>query len=128
VDIALAGSRLKSGSPSLGLRQSGGAVARGTFLKTGPGGCPWCGVWWLGDEVGEVHDERKPMLRVVRLPEGTVEPAPVSLDTGYALDDCLRRDGWIEDRERLRGCSRPVEDVPFVVELRDGGPGMTVRR
>jgi len=55
-----------------------------------------------------VHDERKPMLRVVRLPEGTGEPAPVSLDTGHALDDCLRRDGWIEDRERLRGCRRPV--------------------
>jgi hypothetical protein len=64
-------------------------------------------VWWLGDEVGEMHDERKPMLRVVRLPVGTVEPAPVSLDTGYALDDCLRRDGRIEDRERLRGAADP---------------------
>lgn len=63
-----------------------------TLPNTGAGGCPWCGVWWLGDEVGEVQDERKPMLRVVRLPEGTVEPAPVSLDTGYALDDCLRRE------------------------------------
>jgi hypothetical protein len=33
----------------------------------------------------------KPMLRVVRLRDAGAEPPPVSLDTGYALDDCIRR-------------------------------------
>jgi hypothetical protein len=37
----------------------------------------------------------KPMLRVVRLPKATAEPAPVSLDTGFGLDRCIRRDGWL---------------------------------
>jgi hypothetical protein len=37
----------------------------------------------------------RPMLRVVRLPEALAEPAPVSLDTDFALDECIRRDGWL---------------------------------
>jgi hypothetical protein len=46
-------------------------------------------VWWLGNEVGEVLDERKPMLRVVRFLRVRPSAAPVSLDAGYALDVCL---------------------------------------
>jgi hypothetical protein len=37
----------------------------------------------------------RPMLRVVRLLDAVAEPAPVSLDTGSALDDCIRREGWL---------------------------------
>jgi hypothetical protein len=37
----------------------------------------------------------RPLLRVVRLRETVVEPAPVSFDPGSALDDCVRREGWL---------------------------------
>ena len=41
------------------------------------------------------YHERKPMLRVVDVGEATSVPAPVSLDTGHALDRCWRREGWL---------------------------------
>jgi hypothetical protein len=57
------------------------------------------------------------MLRVVRLPEATVEPAPVSLDTSYALDDCLRRNGWIAFCPNFEawGVWLPLGDPPFLI-------------
>jgi len=57
------------------------------------------------------------MLRVVRLPEAQFEPAPVSLDTGHALDECLRRDGWIAFGANLDvwGLSTPFGDPPFLI-------------
>jgi hypothetical protein len=63
------------------------------------------------------YQERKPMLRVVRLPDATIEPAPVSLDTGYALDECLRRDGWLafEPNNVAWGISAQFDEQPFLI-------------
>jgi hypothetical protein len=63
------------------------------------------------------YSERKPMLRVIRLPEVAVEPAPVSVDRGYALDDCYRREGWLvfTPNVEIWGISIPMEGDPFLV-------------
>ena len=64
------------------------------------------------------YHERKPMLRVVRLPEATVEPAPVSLDTGHALDKCVRRAGWIAfplGTFEAWGISATFGEPPFLI-------------
>jgi hypothetical protein len=59
----------------------------------------------------------RPMLRVLRLPDAVAEPAPVSLDTGYALDDCLRRDGWLVFAPNINvwGLPLPFGERPFRV-------------
>jgi hypothetical protein len=75
-------------------------------------------VWGLPPELRILaYEERKPMLRVVRLPEATVEPAPVSLDTGYALDHCFRREGWIAFRPNVDAWGLPVPfgAPPFLI-------------
>jgi hypothetical protein len=61
--------------------------------------------------------ERKPMLRVVRLPEAVVEPAPVSLDTGHALDRAYRRRGWIAftPNQDVWGLPTPFGEPPFPI-------------
>jgi hypothetical protein len=57
------------------------------------------------------------MLRVVRLPEATVDHAPVSLDTGYALDECVRREGWIAFPANVDvwGVPLPLGEPPFLI-------------
>jgi|GEM_PF-4794006 len=57
------------------------------------------------------------MLRIVRLPEAVVEPAPVSLDTEYALDNCIRREGWLVFMPDVNvwGIPLPLGDLPFRV-------------
>jgi len=57
------------------------------------------------------------MLRVMRLPEAQFEPAPVSLDTGHALDKCLRRDGWIAFAPNCEvwGLPTPLGRPPFLI-------------
>jgi len=57
----------------------------------------------------------RPMLRVVRLRDALAEPAPVSLDTGYALDDCIRRDGWLvfTPNVNVYGLPLPFGERPF---------------
>jgi hypothetical protein len=68
------------------------------------------------------YHERRPMLRVVRLGEAAFEAAPVSLDTGYALDECVRRDGWIVFTPDLDvwGVPVPFGAPPFAVAPRTG--------
>jgi hypothetical protein len=59
------------------------------------------------------------MLRVVRLPETAVEPAPASLDTGNALDRCMRRDGWLVFTPDLDVWGMPLPfSEPFLVARR----------
>jgi hypothetical protein len=45
------------------------------------------------------------------------EPAPVSLDTGYALDDCIRRNGWLVFTPNVDvwGLPLPFGERPFRV-------------
>jgi hypothetical protein len=59
----------------------------------------------------------RPMLRVVRLPDAVAEAAPVSLDTGHALDDCIRRDGWLVFTPNVNvwGLPVPFGERPFRV-------------
>jgi hypothetical protein len=40
------------------------------------------------------YHERPPALRVIRVRDRCFEPAPASIDVGYALDACLSREGW----------------------------------
>jgi hypothetical protein len=40
------------------------------------------------------YDEKRPNLRLIRLPEAEVEPSPVQLDRP-PLDRCIRLEGWI---------------------------------
>jgi hypothetical protein len=64
------------------------------------------------------YHEQKPMLRIVRLPGAKIEPAPVSLDTGYAIDKCLRRDGWIAfspPNFEAWGISTTFDEPPFLI-------------
>jgi hypothetical protein len=74
-----------------------------------------------GSEVPDLrmlgYHERKPMLRIIRLQAREFEPAPTSLDTGYALDYCLRREGWIAFRPNLDvwGLPTPLNGDPFLV-------------
>jgi hypothetical protein len=44
------------------------------------------------------YSDRRPFLRVVRLDDRSVEPAPVSLDGVEGLSSLLIRDGWIAAR------------------------------
>ena len=57
------------------------------------------------------------MLRVVRLPDAAAEPAPVSLDTGHALDDCIRREGWLVFMPNVDvwGMPLPLGERPFKI-------------
>lgn len=57
------------------------------------------------------------MLRVVRLPDAAAGPAPVSVDTGYALDDCIRREGWLVFTPNINvwGLPLPFGERPFEV-------------
>jgi hypothetical protein len=41
------------------------------------------------------YESRPPLLRVIRLAEAGIEPAPVSLDQPDAIDLCIRLDGWM---------------------------------
>ena len=68
------------------------------------------------------YAERPPMLRLIRLANLTVEAAPASIDRGYALDDCLLRDGWIAFRpnDEVWGLPLPLGAEPFLV-----GEGMS---
>ncbi len=44
------------------------------------------------------YSDRRPFLRIVRLDERSVEPAPVNLDGAAGLDSLLIREGWIAAR------------------------------
>ena len=61
------------------------------------------------------YSATRPMLRVMRLPARTHEPAPMSLDTGYALDGCIRREGWVafNPAPGMYGLPLPFGERPF---------------
>ncbi len=63
------------------------------------------------------YEEAQPHLRLIRLPELTVEPSPVPLDRAdSALDGCMRRDGWIAFKsEEVWGAPIPLEGEAFRV-------------
>jgi hypothetical protein len=49
------------------------------------------------------------------LRDAAAEPAPLSLDTGYALDNCIRRDGWLVFTPNIDvwGMPLPFGERPF---------------
>jgi hypothetical protein len=70
------------------------------------------------DTVLLAYNERRPRLRLVRVSEGLVEPAPVSLDEAYAaIDGCLPRDGWLAfaAHEEIWGIPSSFEEPAFRV-------------
>ena len=82
------------------------------------------------------YAERPPMLRLIRVADQAVESAPASIDRGYALDDCLLRDGWIAFRpnDEVWGLPLPPGGEPFLVGKRwrnpssSGSPSRATRR
>jgi hypothetical protein len=89
---------------------------RGLRLSVPTGYVPGVGVDVPDLRILAYH-ERKPMLRVVRVAAASFEAAPVSLDTGYALDDCLRLDGWFafQPNQNVWGVPLPLGEDPFLI-------------
>jgi hypothetical protein len=63
------------------------------------------------------YQQSRPYLRVLRLPEETVEPSPVSVNADVALDRGFTREGWLVFNAfaDIRGVPVPLEGRAFRV-------------
>ena len=64
------------------------------------------------------YEEKRPFLRLVRVTQGLVEPAPVSLDrASAAIDECLPREGWLAcaAHDEIWGIPSSFKDPAFRV-------------
>jgi hypothetical protein len=63
------------------------------------------------------YQQSRPHIRLLRLPEETVEPSPVSVNADVALDHGFARDGWLVFNAfaDIRGIPVPLEGRAFRV-------------
>ena len=62
------------------------------------------------------YQDSRPHLRLLRLPEEVIEPSPVGLNAGTALDRAISRDGWLAfPNGEVWGVPVPLQGRAFLV-------------